>query len=208
MLFAVKIADVATPEALVVAVFTPPANVPLAPLPGAVNVTVTPLTGLLLESFTVACSWVANAVLIVALCGVPLVAAIEAAAPAVFVSAKFAGVATPATVAVTVYAPAVALAVNTADVATPLALVVAVFTPPANVPLAPLAGALNVTTTPLTGLLPASFTVATSGAANAVLIVALWGVPLVAAMLAAAPAVFVNAKFAGVATPATVAVSV
>jgi hypothetical protein len=102
----------------------------------------------------------------------------------------------------------VELAVNTADVATPLAFVVAVFTPPANVPLAPLAGALNVTTTPLTGLFPASLTVATRGAANAVLIVALCGVPLVAVTLAAAPAVFVSEKFAGVATPATVAVTV
>jgi hypothetical protein len=100
------------------------------------------------------------------------------------------------------------LAVNTPDVATPLAFVVAVFTPPANVPLAPLAGALNVTTTPLTGLLPASFTVATSGAANAVLIVALCGVPAVATRLAAAPAVLVSEKFAGVATLATVAVTV
>jgi len=100
------------------------------------------------------------------------------------------------------------LAVKTADVATPLALVVAVFTPPANVPLAPLAGALNVTTTPLTGLLPASFTVATSGAPKAVLIAVLCGVPLVAVILAAAPAVLVNEKFAGAATPATVAVTV
>jgi hypothetical protein len=65
------------------------------------------------------------------------------------------------------------LAVNTADVATPLAFVVAVFTPPAKVPLAPAAGGVNVTTTPLTGLFPASVTVAASGAANAVLIVAL-----------------------------------
>ena len=101
-----------------------------------------------------------------------------------------------------------ALAVRTAEVATPLALVVAVLTPPAKVPLAPVAGALNVTTTPLTGLLPASFTVATSAAANAVLIVALCGVPLVAVMVAAAPALLVREKFAGVATPGTVAVTV
>ena len=71
---------------------------------------------------------------------------------------------------------------KTADVAIPLALVVAVFKPPANVPLAPLTGAVNVTSTPLTGLLPASFTVATKGAANAVLIAALCGVPLVVVM--------------------------
>jgi hypothetical protein len=98
-----------------------------------------------------------------------------------------------------------ALAVNVAEVATPEAFVVAVLTPPANVPLAPDAGGVNVTTTPLTGLFPASVTVATKGAANAVLMVALCGVPLVAVTFAAAPAVFVSAKFAGVATPVTVA---
>ena len=101
MLLAVKIAAVATPEALVVAVVTPPANVPLAPLPGAVNVTVTPLTRLFPESFTVACSWVVNAALTVALCGEPAVAVIVAGAPTKLVSEKVAGVATPATEAVT-----------------------------------------------------------------------------------------------------------
>jgi hypothetical protein len=79
---AVNIFAVAMPEALVVAVFTPPAKVPLAPLDGAVNVTVTPLTGLLKGSFTVACSCVANAVLIVALCGVPAVAVMLDGLPA------------------------------------------------------------------------------------------------------------------------------
>ena len=101
-MFAVKTAAVATPDAFVVAVVTPPANVPLAPLPGAEKVTVTPLTGLLKESFTVACSCTANAVLTVALCGVPAVAVTLAAAPAKLVNEKFAGDATPDTVAVTV----------------------------------------------------------------------------------------------------------
>ena len=95
-----------------------------------------------------------------------------------------------------------------AEVATPLALVVAVLTPPANVPLAPLAGALKVTVTPLNGLPPLSFTVAAKGAENAVPIVALCGVPLVAVMEAAGPGLFVREKFAGLATPATVAVTV
>src|SRR5437763_11515973 len=97
-----KLATVATPEPFEVAVFTPPANVPLAPLPGAVNVTVTPLTPLPKESLTVACSCVANAVLMEALCGVPAVALILAADPARFVREKFAGEATPETEAVTV----------------------------------------------------------------------------------------------------------
>jgi hypothetical protein len=89
--------------------------------------------------------------------------------------------------------------VNVAEVATPLALVVAVFTPPAKVPLAPLAGGANVTTTPLTGLLPASVTVATKGAAKAVLIVALCPEPLVTATFVGVPDVFVREKFAEVA---------
>ena len=97
-----KIGAVATPCAFVVAVFTPFANVPLALLPGAANVTVMPLTGLLRESFTVACNWVAKAVLMVALCDTPAVAEILAAAPARLVSEKLAGVATPDTEALTV----------------------------------------------------------------------------------------------------------
>jgi hypothetical protein len=64
-------------------------------------VTVTPLTGLLPESRTVALSGFANAVLTAADCGVPLVADIEAGAPATLVSAKVAGVETPGTEAVT-----------------------------------------------------------------------------------------------------------
>jgi len=90
----------------------------------------------------------------------------------------------------------------------PVAFVVAVLTPPVNVPLAPPAGGVNVTTAPLTALPPLSFTVATKAAANAVPIEAPCGVPLVAVILAAGPALFVSEKFAGVATPATVAVTV
>ena len=117
------------------------------------------------------------------------------------VSEKFVEVA-PVALATTLYGPpAVAFAVNVEDVATPLAFVVAVViaVPFANVPLAPLPGAENVTTTPPTGLLPASVTVATSGAPNAVLIGALCPDPLVTVTFAAAPAVFVSAKFAEVA---------
>src|SRR5258708_13338082 len=91
-------------------------------------------------------------------------------AAATLVREKFAEVA-PEALAVTLYGPpAVALAVNVADVATPLAFVVAVFIPPANVPLAPLAGTVKVTTTPLTGLFPASVAAATNGVLKAVLI--------------------------------------
>src|SRR5690242_9286164 len=199
--FAVNVVDVATPLALLPAVFVP-VNVPLAPLGGAVNVTVAPLTGLFPASVTVATNGAANAVLIAALCPEPLVTTTLAAGPAVFVSEKFAEVA-PGTLATTLYGPpAVPFAVNVVDVATPLAFVAAVFTPPANVPLAPLVGAVNVTTTPLTGLFAASRTVACSCVANAVLIAALCGVPAVAVTLAGGP-VTVNATPL-LATPLTV----
>jgi hypothetical protein len=54
ILFAVNAAAVATPLVFVVAVFTPPANAPVAPDPGAVKVTTIPLTGLPNASVTVA----------------------------------------------------------------------------------------------------------------------------------------------------------
>jgi hypothetical protein len=93
--------------------------------------------------------------------------------------------------------------VNVVEVATPLALVVSVsvFVPPANLPLAPVAGAVNVTVAPLTGFESLSSTVATSGNANAMLIAPLCGVPLVAVIDAAAFAVFVRLKLAGVDAP-------
>jgi hypothetical protein len=86
--FAVNDTEVATPAELVVAVFTPPAKLPLAPLAGAVNVTVAPETGFPKESFTVAWKGLANAVLMAVVCGVPPVAVIDAGAPAVLVRAK------------------------------------------------------------------------------------------------------------------------
>jgi len=79
-----------------------PLKLPLAPLPGVVNVTVCPVTGLPPESVTLACSTVAKTVLMVALCGVPPLAFTLAAAPALLVRLKLAAVATPATLAVTV----------------------------------------------------------------------------------------------------------
>jgi hypothetical protein len=96
-------AEVATPEPLVVAVFTPPAKVQEEPLPGALKVTVTPLTGVPPEFVTVTTKGLANAVLIVALCGVPLVAVMAAATLADWlVSEKRAAFDTPATLAETV----------------------------------------------------------------------------------------------------------
>jgi hypothetical protein len=101
VLLAVNVGAVATPCAFVVAVLPPPANVPLAPLPGAVKVTVTPLNKLPPASFTVACSAVANDVLIGALCTVPAVAAMLAGEPSKFVKEKLAGFITLGTLAVT-----------------------------------------------------------------------------------------------------------
>jgi hypothetical protein len=94
-------------------------------------------------------------------------------------------------------------------VAIPLTSVVAVavLLPPANVPLAPVVGAAKVTTTPLVGD-PPVVTVATNGAANAVLINVLCGVPLVAVIVSTAAPVFVRLKLAGVGTPAAAAVTV
>ena len=96
-----KAGAVATPLPFVVTLVDPP-KVPLAPLPGAANVTVMPLNGCPPESFTVACSAVANAVFTVALCGVPPLAMMLAGVTAVLVKLKLAGVATPDTLAVTV----------------------------------------------------------------------------------------------------------
>jgi len=79
-----------------------PLKLPLAPLPGAVKVTVTPVTGLPLASFTWAFNATAKTPLIVALCGVPAAAVMVAGSPAVFVKLKVAGVATPAVLAVAV----------------------------------------------------------------------------------------------------------
>ena len=102
--FAVSTPEVACPCPLVTAVFPPPANVPPAPLPGNVNVTVTPAhrVAAIAVRHRDFGKGLPNAVFTVVLCPVPPVAAIPAAAPAVLVSMKLAVPATPATVAVTV----------------------------------------------------------------------------------------------------------
>jgi hypothetical protein len=134
----------------------------------------------------------------VALCPEPLVAVMEAGGPAVLVSAKVAVPGTPATDAMTLYDPAVAFAVSMADIAMPDAFVTAVFAPPTKVADGPLDGAVNVTVTPLTALPAPSRTVAVRRFANAVLMAADCGVPPVAMMEAAPPAVFVSVNVAGV----------
>jgi hypothetical protein len=198
--------EIAFPLALVTT-FADPPNVALAPLPGAINVTVTPLTGLLFASFTVARRAAGNAVPTTVLCGVPPVAVRLTGVPGVFVRLKLAGVAMPATVAVTVNVPAASFAVSTGAVATPLARVTAVtVSEEPNNPVGPLQGAVNVTVTPLTGLLTESFTMAWRAVENAVFTVALCDVP--ALMVIVAAVVFVRLKFAPEATPDTFAVTV
>jgi hypothetical protein len=79
VVFAVNICEVATPLELVVSVSVTPgvvvAKVPLAPVPGAVNVTVTPLAGVV-PDITVATRGFVNGAPTTALCPPPLVAAI------------------------------------------------------------------------------------------------------------------------------------
>ena len=92
MLFAVNGAK-AMPDALVATVIVVALllNAPEAPLPGAVNETFTPDTGLPPASFTVTAKATAKNVLIVALCGVvPEFTVIVEDAPAVLVSEKLA----------------------------------------------------------------------------------------------------------------------
>jgi hypothetical protein len=174
-----------------------------APPPGAVNVTATFGTGLPSESVTRATSADPNAEPTVAVCGLPLFTVTVAAGPGVFVSENEAVVATPAVSALTAYAPATVFAVA-ATVARPALFVVA---GDATITAdAPELGGVNVTATPGTGLPLESVTRATSDWANAVPTVALCALPLLIAMFAASPEVFVSANVAGV-RPETVAVT-
>src|SRR5438309_1173041 len=149
-------------------------NTPDAPDPGAVNVTFTPETGLLPASFTVTASAFAKAVLIVASWGVVTsLVVLQFGVVSVFVLEKITAV-NPITAALTVYRPpSVARAAHRSapsPYTTLFRSIVAVLL--LNTPDAPDPGAVNVTFTPETGLLPASFTVTASAFAKAVLIVA------------------------------------
>src|SRR5437016_2137681 len=100
--FAVNVAEVATPDALVVAVFAPPAKLPLAPLLGGVNVTVTPFTGVPLALVTVTTKGAGKGDWKSVVYGEPLVAVILADGPGVFVNEKLAVPVIPTTLAVSV----------------------------------------------------------------------------------------------------------
>jgi hypothetical protein len=75
------------------------------------------------------------------------------------------------------------------------------------VPLAPDDGAVNTTVAPLTGLLPASFTVTWSVCAKAEPTVAVCGVPALAVIEAAVPLAFVRLNEAEEPSPDTEAVT-
>src|SRR5579883_2394160 len=134
---------------------------------------------------------VVNAVPTVVVCGVPLRAVMDGGGAAVFVRENVA-LRLP-TLAVTVYGPpAVALAIAMTD-ATPEALVTAGF--PVKVALAPDAGAVNDTDTPLIGLPLVSFTSTCNGVAKLVFTAADCGVPPVAVTLPAEMPVSLMVKF-------------
>jgi hypothetical protein len=168
----------------------PFANAPDGAVAGAVKVTTTPLSGLPYWSDTVATRGFAKAVLITALCGVEVAAAvIVAGADAKFVRMKLADDVAPETEAPTSAEPATVFAVKTVETATPLELVVSVSVDvpfDAKVPLAFDVGAENVTVAPLTGVEP-RITVAERVLPYAVPTVALCGVPDVAVIVVAGP---------------------
>jgi hypothetical protein len=153
---------------------------------------------------TVATSDEPNAVVTVVDWLFPLVAAIEAAAPAVFASEKLAVEEAPGTDAVTVYDPAVEVAVALTD-ATPVASVVAVVA--LSVAEAEPGGAENVTVAPDTGLPRASVTSADSDEPKAVPTVADCDAPPAAEMDATGPAAFVSENAVDAATPTAVPVT-
>ena len=118
-----------------------------------------------------------------------------------FVRENDAGVA-PNAEATTVYVPAVPLAFAV-TVASPVAPVVA--GDPVITADAPVAAGVNVTAIPGTTLPPESFTTATSGDTKDVPTAALWPLPLLTLMVAAAPTLFVSENTAGTSTPTVVA---
>src|SRR5207302_1732796 len=149
--FAVKGAE-ATPNALVATVIVAVLllKIPDAPDPGAVNVTFTPLTGLLPAPFTVTAKALENAVLIAADCGVvPVFAVMLVGVPARLVSEKFTAVSAVAALSLHDALPIFAFAVKGAE-ATPNALVATVIVAVLllKIPDAPDPGAVNVTFTP------------------------------------------------------------
>ncbi len=125
MVFATALAD----EIPFASVGVTPVNVHLAPLVGAVKVTVSLGTGLLNVSRTLTRKGAGNWVPTTVDSG-PETVTMENAGPGVFLNANGAGAATPATDAGREYEPAIVFAVKGRAVANPSESVDAVFTPP------------------------------------------------------------------------------
>jgi hypothetical protein len=161
------------------------ANVPLAPVAGTLKMTLTPAAGapaLFVNTTDIVGNTVPATVAKRVVAVVNGLADMVGTPVGVFVSANEPDAMALGVLAVTVYAPVMPLAVNVGAVATPevfvTAVAVLVFVV-ANVPLAPVAGAVNVTVAPLTRL-PSIATVAVN-AVNAVPVLTDCGVPAVAA---------------------------
>src|SRR3954471_20398193 len=169
---------VAIPLAFVVAV----PSVTLPPPVVAVNVTVAPDTGLLFASLTSTAGIVATADPAVADCASPAFLLIAAIGPTVAVAVNVT-VSEPA-VAVSELGPTVVPRIQLATLAMPLASVVAVAPETLPPPLA----TLNVTLTPATGLLFASFNSTEGATATAVPFMALCASPALLVRLVGAPA--------------------
>jgi hypothetical protein len=181
----VQLPTVAMPLAFVVA----DAPVTAPPPVATANVTLTPLTTLLLTSFTITLGAVATAEPAVDDCPLPAFTEICVAAPAVPVAVNITGdpVSEPL-VAVIVFDPAIAPNVQLPTVAMPLAFVVAVNPVPDPPPLA----TTNVTDTPETTLLFTSFTITLGAVATAEPAVADCPSPALTAICVAGPAVSVT----------------
>src|SRR5262249_11323540 len=156
-------------------------NVPLAPLSGATNWTVTPPTGLSNLSVTRAARGLAKVVVTGVLCGVPAVSTTFAGARARLVRLKSADPLASVAVTVTVKEPAVVCGVRE-GVAPPSGPVETVsgFGPlPPNVPPAPLPGAVKMTGSPGGAGPPSAFLTRTlSGWPKSAPTVVVWKEPL------------------------------
>src|SRR5215831_145603 len=185
---AVNVGAVAMPDASVVTV-AEAAKVPLAPAAGAVKVTLWPAIALLDASVRRRERALANAAPAMALCPLPLTIVKFASEPLRLVRLKL-RLRAPVE-AVTAYEPRVPLAVNAGAVATPDVFVLTV-ADDANVPLAPEAGGVNVTPTPLSGFPNWSVTFSANATANAVPAAALWLSPDTIVIRPGDPAVLVT----------------
>ena len=202
------------PDAFVVAVMhqaaagtqaEPPLSVAVAPLVGAWNATTAPCTAAPVPSRTRACSCEPNPVPTVAVWGLP--ACTWMVSPPSFVSVNVAGVDTPDTLAVTVKTPPVAFAVAVTLANPELSVTAVAADSVAVAPLEPVCAA-KFTVTPGSELPDASATTTTNRLANAAPVGVVCWFPLTMKTAAGPVETFCRRNVAGVATPATEAVTV